>query len=86
LRLTKIRVISSIKALNEGIDLPELQTGICASGTSSKKDAVQMLGRITRLNGDKHAKFFNLYCKETQDLYWLNNRQYNLDKNKIKWI
>jgi len=83
---TKIRVISSIKALNEGIDLPELTTGICASGTSSKKDAVQMLGRVTRLNGDKHAKFFNLYCKGTQDLYWLNNRQYSLDKNKIKWI
>lgn len=83
---TKIRVISSIKALNEGIDLPELQTGICASGTSSKKDMVQMLGRITRLNGNKHAKFFNLYCKETQDLYWVKNRQYFMDQHKIKWI
>jgi len=83
---TKIRVISSIKALNEGVDIPELDVGICASGTSSKKDMVQMLGRITRLYGDKHALFFNLYCKNTQDLYWIKNRQYSFDESKIKWI
>jgi len=83
---TKIRIISSIKALNEGIDIPELDVGICASGTSSKKDMVQMLGRILRLHKDKHAFFFNLYVKGTQDLIWLKNRQWGLDQNKIKWI
>ena len=83
---TKIRAIISVKALNEGIDVPELDVGICASGTSSKKDMVQMLGRIVRLNGNKKALFFNLYIKGTQDLYWLKNRQWDMDKNKIKWI
>jgi len=83
---TKIRAIISVKALNEGIDVPELDVGICASGTSSKKDMVQMLGRIVRLNGDKKALFFNLYIKGTQDLYWLKNRQWDMDKSKIKWI
>ena len=83
---TKVRVISSIKALNEGIDLPELEVGICASGTSSKKDMVQMLGRICRLNNDKHALFFNVYCKKTQDVYWLRNRQWDMDTTKIKWL
>lgn len=83
---TKVRVISSVKALNEGIDIPELDVGICVAGTSSKKDGVQMLGRVCRLYGDKHALFFNLYIKGSQDLYWLNNRTYSLDKNKIQWI
>lgn len=83
---TIVRVISSIKALNEGIDIPELDTGICASGTSSKKDMVQMLGRITRLHGNKHALFFNLYMKNTQDLYWVKNRQYFMDQTKINWV
>lgn len=81
-----VRVISSIKALNEGIDIPELMVGICASGTSSKKDAIQQLGRVARLYGDKHALFFNLYIKGTQDLYWLKNRQYGLDQSKIMWV
>lgn len=81
-----VRVISSIKALNEGIDIPELEVGICASGTSSKKDAIQQLGRVARLYGNKHALFFNLYIKGTQDLYWLKNRQYSLDQSKIIWI
>lgn len=81
-----VRVISSIKALNEGVDIPELSVGICASGTSSKKDAIQQLGRVARLYGNKHALFFNLYIKGTQDLYWLKNRQYSLDQSKIIWI
>lgn len=80
------RVISSIKALNEGIDIPELEVGICASGTSSTKDAVQQLGRVARLYRDKHALFFNLYIKGTQDLYWLKNRQWGMDHSKIKWV
>lgn len=83
---TKVRVISSVKALNEGIDIPELDVGICVAGTSSKKDGVQMLGRVCRLYGDKHSLFFNLYIKGSQDLYWLNNRTYSLDKNRIQWI
>jgi superfamily II DNA or RNA helicase len=83
---TKIRVISSVKALNEGIDLPIVDVGICASGTSSKKDMTQMLGRVLRLYKDKHALFFNLYIRHSQDLYWLKNRQIDMDDSKIKWI
>lgn len=82
---TKVRVISSVKALNEGVDIPQLDVGICAAGTSSKKDMVQMLGRVLRLYKDKHALFFNLYIRNTQDLYWLRNRQDDMDTSKIKW-
>jgi len=83
---TKVRVIISVKALNEGINVKTLDVGICAAGTSSKKDAIQMLGRILRLYKNKHALFFNLYIKDTQDQIWLRNRTYELDRNKIKWI
>lgn len=83
---TKKRIICSVKALNEGIDIPKLEIGICASGTSSKKDAIQQLGRICRLYGDKEAIFINLYIKNSQDFYWTKNKYYDFDKSKIKWI
>jgi superfamily II DNA or RNA helicase len=82
---TKVRVILSVKALNEGLNVEHLDVGICLAGTSSKKDGIQMLGRILRLYKDKHALFFNLYIKNTQDQVWLRNRTYALDKRKIKW-
>ncbi len=85
-RRTKVRVISSIKALNEGVDIPHVDCGIVASGTSSKKDAIQTLGRVIRLYKDKHAVFFNLYIKDSQDFIWLRNRQWDLDKSKIKYV
>lgn len=83
---TKKRIISSVKALNEGIDVPQLEFGIVASGTSSKKDSIQQLGRILRLNGDKKAIMVNLYIKDTQDAIWLRNRQYGLFRGKISWL
>lgn len=85
---TKKRVISSVKALNEGVDIPELDVGICAAGTSSKKDMIQMLGRVIRItdNPNKHALFFNLYVPGTQDLWWLKNRQNGLPLNKVQWV
>lgn len=83
---TKKRIISSVKALNEGIDIPNLEVGISASGTSSKKDAIQTLGRVCRLYGDKEAIFINLYIKNSQDYYWLKNRQFGLFEGKITWL
>lgn len=83
---TKKRIICSVKALNEGIDVPKLEFGIMAAGTSSKKDAIQTLGRVVRLYGDKKAVFVNIYVKDTQDFIWLKNRQYGLFRGKIKWI
>lgn len=82
---TKIRVISSVKSLNEGIDIPDCNIGINAAGTSSKIDARQQLGRILRIS-DKKAVFYNVYIKNTQDFIWLKNRMYGIPTDKIKWI
>lgn len=83
---TKKRVLSSVKAFNEGFDLPKLTVGINAGYTSSKKDMIQKIGRICRLYGDSEAVFVNLYIKDTQEIYWLRNALYDFDKSKIKWL
>jgi len=83
---TKKRILSTVKAFNEGIDIPQLKVAINASYTSSKRESIQKLGRIGRLFGDNNVIFINLYIKDSQEVYWLRNSQYGLFKDKIKWL
>lgn len=83
---TKKRILSTIKAFNQGINIPKLEFAINAGFTSSKIDAVQKLGRICRMQEGKEAVFVNLYIKGTQEVFWLRNALWDFDKSKIKWI
>ncbi len=72
---TKQRVISSVKALNAGFDVPDCSLGIVAAGNSKKLDNIQRTGRIIRYVPGKTAIIINLYAPNTQEVSWLNKRQ-----------
>jgi len=72
---TKQRVISSVKALNAGFDVPDCSLGIVAAGSSKKLDNIQRTGRIIRYVPGKTAIIINLYSPDTQEVSWLNKRQ-----------
>ena len=72
---TKQRVISSVKALNAGFDVPDCSLGIVAAGNSKKLDNIQRTGRIIRYVPGKTAVIINLYAPNTQEVSWLNKRQ-----------
>jgi len=72
---TKQRVISSVKALNAGFDVPDCSLGIVAAGNSKKLDNIQRTGRIIRYVPGKTAIIINLYAPDTQEVSWLNKRQ-----------
>ena len=72
---TKQRVISSVKALNAGLDVPDCSLGIVAAGNSRKLDNIQRTGRIIRYIPGKTAVIINLYAPNTQEVAWLNKRQ-----------
>ena len=72
---TKQRVISSVKALNAGFDVPDCSLGIVAAGNSKKLDNIQRTGRIIRYVPGKTAIIINLYAPGTQEVSWLNKRQ-----------
>ena len=72
---TKQRVISSVKALNAGFDVPDCSLGIVAAGNSRKLDNIQRTGRIIRYVPGKTAIIINLYAPGTQEVSWLNKRQ-----------
>ena len=68
-------VISSVKALNAGVDIPDCSLGIVTAGNSKAIDDIQRTGRVVRKSGDKKSVFINLYIPNTQDEVWLKKRQ-----------
>jgi len=80
---TKQRVISSVKALNAGFDVPDCSLGIVAAGSSKKLDNIQRTGRIIRYVPGKTAMIINLYAPDTQEVSWLNKRQ---EGQSVKWV
>ena len=80
---TKQRVISAVKALNAGFDVPDCSLGIVAAGNSRKLDNIQRTGRIIRYVPGKKAVIINLYAPNTQEVAWLTNRQ---EGQEVIWI
>ena len=80
---TKQRIISSVKALNAGFDVPDCSLGIVAAGSSKKLDNIQRTGRIIRYVPGKTAIIINLYAPNTQEVSWLNKRQ---EGQIVEWV
>lgn len=81
---TKIRVISTARALDEGFDYPDINASIVASGTSKTRQSIQRLGRMIRQKDGKLAFQVELYIRDTQDETWLRKRQQ--ESININWI
>ncbi len=81
----QVKYISTVKALNEGLSINNLEIGIELSGNSKAKDTIQRIGRICRYVEDKQPVFIRLYIKNTQDEKWMRNSQRDLDQSMIYW-
>ena len=78
------RIISSVKALNAGLNVPDCSLGICAAGSSKALDNIQRKGRTLRKTDDnKEAIYINLYIKGSQEVKWVRKRT---QKDKVKWV
>jgi len=78
------RIISSVKALNVGFNVPDCSLGICAAGSSKALDNIQRRGRTVRLQEGKTAIYVNLYVKGSQEVKWVRKRTQN-DFN-TQWV
>ncbi|MAG52639.1 MAG: hypothetical protein CMH62_01615 [Nanoarchaeota archaeon] len=81
---TKTRLISSVKALNAGLNVPECSLGICAAGSSKALDNIQRKGRTLRMVEGKEALYINLYVRGSQEVKWVRKR--TKDEFNCKWI
>jgi superfamily II DNA or RNA helicase len=81
---TKVRMLSTCKALNEGFDVPECSLGIVAGSNSTSLTFIQQLGRVVRHIPGKHAVFINLYTPDTQEVKWMEKRMKNINASNIR--
>lgn len=83
---TRIRFVSTVKALNEGVSINNLEVGIQLAGNSKSKDLIQRTGRICRFIEGKKPLMIRLYIQGTQDEKWLRKSQKDFDPSNIIWI
>jgi len=80
---TKIKWISSVKALNEGVSVNNLEIGIELAGDSKTKNLIQRIGRVCRLIAGKKPIIIRLYVPGTQEVKWMSKSQKGLDQSLI---
>ncbi len=66
-RTGEYRTIVTSKVLDEGVDVPDANVGIILSGSGSRREFVQRLGRILRKKGDKKAVLYEIVSQGTME-------------------
>lgn len=82
LRSKKIDKLSCVKALNEGENIPDLDSAIIIQVNSVERNIIQQMGRIVRFRPNHEAIIWILVAIGTQDEVWWNKCSENLDKQK----
>lgn len=67
-RTGQTRILIACKAIDEGVDVPDASIGIILSGTATRRQRLQRLGRILRINeGKDRASLYYLHIDETSE-------------------
>lgn len=65
----RYRVLVTSKVLDEGVDVPEAELGIIVSGTGSKREFIQRLGRLLRTKpNNRNAKLIEIISSGTSEI------------------
>ena len=62
----EVKILVSVKSLNEGLDVKDVDIGIRVAGNNQDGATIQRLGRGLRVvKGKDGAKYYQIYCKDT---------------------
>ncbi|MGC8601200.1 MAG: DEAD/DEAH box helicase [Thermoprotei archaeon] len=64
----KYKAIVASKVLDEGVDVPEASLGIIVSGSGSRREFVQRLGRLLRKREGKVARLIEIVSRDTGEV------------------
>ena len=82
----KLRRLSCVLQLNEGINVPDLKAGIILHSYGNERKSSQRIGRLLRLNPDDCATVHVLCYKDTIDEKWVNQALSDFDPTKIEHL
>jgi superfamily II DNA or RNA helicase len=79
-------VLLCVKSLDEGYNVPDIDVGIVVNGNSTKRQAIQRLGRILRKK-EGTATLYQLYCMNTMEEKYLRTRSSGITKGSmsVEW-
>jgi superfamily II DNA or RNA helicase len=80
-------VLVCCRALDEGTNVPETALAVVASGTASRRQRIQRLGRILRpAKGKAHADVYTLFATPEERDRLLDEAQQLSDIANVRWI
>lgn len=83
---SKIDQLACVAALNEGMNIPNLDVGIIVQLNSRDLDLVQRIGRLIRYREGHTATIYILVSRDTQDEKWASKALAGFDPKRIKYI
>lgn len=79
----EITKLSCVQQLNEGVNIPNLKSGIILHSYSNERQSSQRIGRLLRLNPKDKATIHILAYKNTVDMDWVAEALKDIDSEKI---
>jgi superfamily II DNA or RNA helicase len=82
----KINYMSCVNSLNEGMNIPNIDTAVIVQLNSKELDLIQRIGRICRYREGHLATIYIICALETQDEKWVAAALSNFSKDCIEYI
>lgn len=79
-----LRIISTVKTLDEGVNLTDVDAAIVIASTSKMKSWIQRVGRCIRFKEGKKAFIVRLVINDTVDEKWAWRSQTDFIVNRVK--
>lgn len=81
-----VELLTAVEQLNEGVNVPDLKTGIIMHTYSNNRKASQKIGRLLRLNPEETADIHIICYVDTVDKDWVTSALKHLNQDKIIWL
>jgi superfamily II DNA or RNA helicase len=83
---SEVDTLSCVDQLNEGVTIPNLDTGIIMHAYGNERKTNQRIGRLLRLNPDMVSNIHILCYRDTVDTKWVQEALKTIDPNKITYL
>jgi len=81
-----INRLSSVRSLNQGENIANLDNALVVQINSKELDIVQRVGRVVRYRNGHLAQIYILCVKNTVDTKWLETALSDFDRSRIEYI